>query len=1102
MDYEEIVCVYLNLKFLVFKNVEKSDNCLSDDFLISIASPNEIEVEDNRKEYFIKKFHTTLKNKKKNEFECIYSGTLSEVANFLYQHISLFIEIKNLENEGIPEEDHIKLQKGDSRKGFAKNKIHLLRSVDMDELHFEEDRIYFKCLFNDLINDFEFSENKKFENISNFYITNELVFSICLKLEEQLLEKKDIEKTRLENYTNIDRYDYKYKNLLSIFDLNRLFYVYFNFSNYNEQFFLDNNIEITVGDMIQNLSSKVSSIDYEFQKRYNTTEPSLYNISAMKKDIMDSSMNFNTGCHFSLILVDNLLELYDYFCMNEVFITCNKIQLNVDKEIFSNISKNKEDWVQYKNFKQITFNLNTLPHRNHSIHLNFNVSIICIEMNPMIQQSDSNFISLSLSHSTPTTFSYEVVHHPVDVPGYHFFPNDNGNVDINHSESVNKPMGRSCVLPHKEINKTKELLRRTHMKCNLFLSVKGCNILELSNIYAEKKKKSKNTFFIKIESSLSSDSFTSPDYIFQEDTQIELKNCYIDFNLDTKNENLFEYCINKFVFFELSLRESEEKEEASTITIGSGELHLKTIITELRKVLEEKTIQNYFKYSILVPLHLSVFKEKYLTSELVVEIFLQMKEAEPESPILPNIKEKEKEIIEPMKVMRTLHEESVIKVESKTVGSSMIPSNLYEFKLWKEQEQEKMKEELKKKEEHFIKKLSKKFEMLEKERKSEFETKKNQLKEIVLQVKEKQINIMNHNNTLQLRDKELNEEIQNIQTKLKKIKHAYEKAFHQCKEKLRTNCLSESILKENNELKKSYKEAIQENKCLKKEKEELNSELRKYNNKENVIISTTYFKKIKDELQELKEMKVRMNSINNVNKEIKDNDNTALKEESLELWNSYLKTIHKNRKKMSELISSFIIQLEEIYDLTHDEILEEKFQSILKDINIMKLLVNKELKEEALIKDKKTTTRSMFIEKYQIEDNKELVDITTSDSSSCIPSAIKNEYHINLNKKKQSLIGRKVGYTKHQKKTNAYPIDSKGENNEMNYSKQRNKDPVKTAEKKQINKPNVNANKNTNLKNIEALKNEINRLVKTGIYNKDDQIIINMKKKLKNLTNT
>lgn len=55
MDYEEIICVHLNLKFIILKNIEKDDNCLCDDFVINLPDLNDIDSCNSSKGYFIKK---------------------------------------------------------------------------------------------------------------------------------------------------------------------------------------------------------------------------------------------------------------------------------------------------------------------------------------------------------------------------------------------------------------------------------------------------------------------------------------------------------------------------------------------------------------------------------------------------------------------------------------------------------------------------------------------------------------------------------------------------------------------------------------------------------------------------------------------------------------------------------------------------------------------------------------------------------------------------------------------------------------------------------------------------------------------------------------
>ncbi|CRG98061.1 Cg7 protein, putative [Plasmodium gallinaceum] len=1001
MDYEEIVCVHLNLKFLIFKNIEKEDNCLCDNFIVNLANINDIEVDNSSKEYFIKKFHGILKKIKRNEYECILSGTLTEIANFLFQHIELFIEIKknkyDTEGNSDTKEKVNEIDFYDKNK-IKKNKIHLLKSVDTyDDLNFENNSIYFKCPFNDLINDFEFFENKKYENISNFYIGNDLILSICLKLEEYLIEKKDLEKVKLCSYVNLEKYESKYKHILNIFSLDNLFYLYINFNDYSKEFFYDNEVEITVGDMMQNLSNRV------LENGENNGLHNSINKFIERKKIDD----FNVGCHFSLILIDDTKELYDYFCINDIFISLNKIKLNIDKSVFSNINDKNELWTFYKNFKKITYNLSTLNNSSHK--LKFSVSIISILLN----YNSSNELNSFDLNNNPFNQNYK-------------FMNSYNTLYKNISENSTFNLG-----------KNKELSKMNFILCNLFLSVNRCHILELSNIYAEKRKKNKNNFFIKIESSMFQQTFVSPLYLFQEDTQIELNNCYVNHDFNIKEEDLYEYFENKTIYFDLCLKEND-----SDINIGKGNFSMKSIVNELRDKLEEKNIKNYYKFNYNISLYLNVFKEKYLTSELSVELFFSMKEKKLEE-----------------------NKDNILSVESKCLNYQ-IPNNIYEFKIWREKEEDNIKKILKRKEESLVKKFTKNYELMEKERKNELEIKKNELKEIMIKMKEEQINIINNNNALKLKDKELNEEIYLLEKKLKKIKYAYEKSLYEFKENLRKNNLNESMLKENDELKTNYTKLITENKILKKENEEMKSSLKQYNNKDNVIISNKYFEKLKEELKLLKEYKNKM------------------KEENINSYNdklqNYVKIIYKNRKKILKLITNFTIKLENIYDLTNDEILEEKFQSILEDLNSIKFIVSEEMKEEKKFKN----MDMLELKSNNINNN------NNKNNSTYFNRNIEN--NIKEKDQKQFLFQKKTPKKEKEKKGCTNQSFTKNVNkNENKNNFNFNNQAIEGSNKK----------KNTNNQIVENLRSEIKRLIESGIYNEDDQIIINMKKKLVSILN-
>lgn len=603
--------------------------------------------------------------------------------------------------------------------------------------------------------------------------------------------------------------------------------------------------------------------------------------------------------------------------------------------------------------------------------------------------------------------------------------------------------------------------------CNIFLSAINCHILELSNIYAEKNKNKQNNFFIKMESNIMGNSFVSPLYIFEENKKIELKNCHLDCEVELKESELLSYFENKKILFELSI-----KEQDNNINIGKGEINVKNILNKLIETLESEKSKGYYKHKLSISLYLNVFKEKYLTSEIDAEIYFSINDKK------DKMLEKKTNLVESKLCTygNPIHNPVINEWNAETGN---IPSNIYEFKLWKENEEKLMKEILKKKEENLIKKLTKKYEQMEKERKNELEIKKNKVKEIIIKMKEDEINILNSRNELKLKDQELNSEISNIENKLKQIKVAYEKSLSNFKKSIRHNNLNDSILEENSVLKTNYKKLKNDIKNLKKENEKMKEMLSKYdNNKDNTIVSNKHFHELKggknnDEINDVK------------------NFNTSQIE-------NYIKNIKKNRKLMLKLLTNFVLNFEYIYDQTYNEKLEDNFRSLLKIINQIKTIINKEIKnDQPLFSDFENTIENesdFYLKKNEEQDKTQKGE---------------NE---NYENDKNKFVKDKGAINKYYNKTNYFTElkkkeifynsnDEENQNNNYKFTKL-----IPKEEKKNTNeiKPNIveDSNKIVNVnktKIAENLKSEINRLIQNGIYNENDQIIINMKKKLNSL---
>ncbi|GAW78930.1 Cg7 protein [Plasmodium gonderi] len=1236
MDSEEIVCVHVNLKFLIFKSIEKNDNCLCDNFIINLADINDIESDNKSKEYFIKKFHKILKKKKRNEYECILNGTITEIAIFLFQHIELYIQISKIEydidgqngdrgkwekeagesvEEGVEEvveedvekvtEEEVEEEKkyrspfSKTRRGkntkLGKNKIHLLKSVDVldDNINFENGKIYFKCLFKDLINDFEFVHKRKYENISNFYVSNDFIFSITVKFEECMIEKRDLEEKKNMNpvkdrythenddfhynhqdyhhYAHLDKHQYKYWHLVNLFHMTNLFYLYISFDSYGNNFFHENCVEVTVGDMAQSVSEKVHMDDSMNPISKNPNE-SVYSPSCLASNDEDVdnhhlneennrivsdlpiSKNKNSiGCHFSLTLIDRMEELYDYFCINDIHIIFNKTKLYVEKKggaLFSRHKKDGENWTCYKDMKKITYHLNTLCEDKPS--LKFQATIMSIFLCSHAEASIGKFANpVRWRGGDSCRSESDNVDRSSDRGRCR---NRGGNVHYKNKDPYPKCSKTSSwdvkIIQNK--NKFNTVIMEKFLTWNFFLSVQSCHILELSNIYAEKRKTKQNDFFVKIESGFLQHRFISPFYVFQESKQIELKNCHVSQDFQWKDgKSLCTHLENEVIHFELSLREVQKdegefqsdinKDKCSGINIGLGELSLKDLTKELKSIMmkeeEEGPIQTYYKFDYCIPLYLNVFKEKYLTSELNISIYLSKHEGKIENErelklVRRNISLLEEENLTDGRGLNKIHKTNDITTEAMNKrinytnnGLNSIPRNIYEFKLWKEEEEKRMGEVLKKKEKNIMRKLIKKYEFMERERKNEFEIKKNELKEIVIKIKEEQINIKKNENVIKLKDKELNDEIYLLEKKLKKIKYAFEKSLYVFKRNLRKNNLSAQMIKEYDELISNYKNVLAQMKILKKENQEMKSILSKYNNKDNAIISNSYFEALKIELKRLKHFYKQTVEA--------EKRGDAHKGDTHKI---YIKSVRKNRNKITQLITSIIPQIEYIYDLTNDDLLEEKFRSILRDLQQVNFILKGESKElEQGFPDEchddtcdelylnaqddlhPNNSLNKYWEKEQTEQKNKLTNLVyTKDkgshgkdlpTSSKVKNLIKNN---NLPKGKKSL----PYYTQRVVPARGARKDKGGKVggiippivSEKIKGVREKLDKITTNEKSQKRDdsyciPKMEGFKkrektNNNTKIADNLKSEINRLIETGIYNEDDTIIKNMKKKL------
>ncbi|CAD2109650.1 hypothetical protein YYG_02376 [Plasmodium vinckei petteri] len=1114
MDADEVVCVHMNLKFLIFKNIEKNeDNYLCNDFIIDLADVEDIESSNISKGYFIKKFHEFLRKKKKNEYECVINGTITEVANFFFQNIELFIKIKKIEYE--LEDKNCDPNKYDKNRegvntdytfvnkdlGINKNIINLIKSIDIqNDLNFENnDNIYFKCLFKDLINNFEFIENKQYENISNFYISNNLIFSINLKFEEYSINKNYIESAKKTNWLDnsyLARYpnnengknirnmnnniytektENKINHILNIFNFKNIFFLYINFDQYKKEFFIDNDVEVSVGNIVHSITpnSCINENDKEEINIQLSNDNDTGHIKNNNEQFNDNMHNKNSvGCHFSLIFIDKIKEINDYFLINDIYIYVNKMQLEVDKRALlqnnndneSYINKKKEAWEMYSDFRQISYDLVTSS--NSMPNLKFKATIISFPLhsnyNNIKSDSDNNYNFTNIQHDMATSDSQDIMSytkiHQIDEGNNQIYSFGRGHknggkyFDINNrTNNITGKLGLPIILD-KNDNK---------IVCNIFLSAINCHILELSNIYAEKNKNKQNNFFIKMDSNIMGSSFVSPLYTFEENKKIELKNCHLDCDVELKESELLSYFENKKILFELSIKEHD-----NNINIGKGEFNIKNIINELKETLENENSKGYYKQKLSISLYLSVFKEKYLTSEINAEIYFSVKEKK------DKMVEKKPNVLENrLDVYEKLDHNPVIDEWNGETGN--IPSNIYEFKLWKEKEEKLMKEILKKKEEHLIKKFTKKYEQMEKERKNELEIKKNKVKEIIIKMKEDEINILNSRNELKIKDQELNNEISNIENKLKQIKIAYEKSLNNFKKSVRHNNLSSSILEENDALKTNYKKLKNDIKNLKKENEQMKEILTKYNNKDNTIISNKYFQELKEATNEGK---------------LDDGKNQHISQ-----IENYIKNVKKNRKHMLKLLTDFVLNFEYIYDQTHNEKLEDNFRSLLKIINQLKTIINKEIKnDKILLSDFENTieNESDFYLKKNVEQDK-TKQIENDGNKYGKDKSVINRYYNKTNyftelKKKETFYDSKdeENQNSNYKFTKLTPKGEKKNNNEVKPNIVEDSNPI------------VNVNK---AKIVENLKSEINRLIQNGIYNENDQIIINMKKKLNSL---
>ncbi|ANQ05875.1 Uncharacterized protein PCOAH_00000880 [Plasmodium coatneyi] len=1162
MDTEEIVCVHVTLKFVIFKSIEKNENSRCDNFLINLAEANDIEAVNKSKEYFVQKFHKILRKKKKNEYECLLNGTITEIATFLSQHMELYIQISKVkydigEHSDGDEQTRVDTDGADAnrkndplltnlkrepngRTTDRRNKIHLLKSVDLveDDIQFENGQIYFKCLFKDLLSDdFEFIHQSKYENISNFYVSNDFIFSISVKFEECMLGRRDLERSdnrrcdkRGFDYEHddlrYDRYDHhhdkrarKYWHLVNLCHMTNLFYLHVNFDAYEESFFRHNCVEVTVGDMLQSLSGKDAhdgTTSGEKRNESGFASPAGGHLDGIHGNHPDRDGSSPMGCHFSLILIDRVEELYDYFRLNDIRIIFNKMQLEVEKKgAFFSLHKISNDlWIRYKDMERMTCQLSTVGGSAPS--LKFETTIMSICLRPQGEGGGRFINSLRWRSSCDSvaggyTSGSSISPHPRYKNGR--YP---------HRSSSNSPSWDNRVYANrKELGSPKDHI----IRWNLFLSVERCHILELSNIYAEKRKTRQSDFFVKIESGLLERCFVSPFYPFEESRQIELKNCHVSHDFQVKGADPCDQLEDQVVHFHLALREEHTEEEgtrsdpnedtSSGINIGVGELPLKNVSKELKTALMKERgappQRDYYQFDFCVPLYLHVFKEKYLTSELTVRIFLSARQG--------GVTEVGGKIGSTQEDILTIDDggDHLVKRSPK---NDAIPSNIYEFKLWKEEEERRMTEMLKRREQNVMKKLIKKYEAMERERKNEIEKKKNELKEIIIKVKEEQINVKKNENLVKVKDKQLNDEIYMLEKKLKKIKHAYEKSLSYFKQKLRKDHLEESLVKENDQLVASYKTALSKVKKLSKENEEMKTILGKYNSRDNAIISNTYFEELKEELKRLKlfhQQTVQSHRLGGYTHEGEPTYNS-----------SYIRTVRKNRKRIIQLVGNFVPQIEQIYDLTNDDLLEEKVRSILRDVQEVRLILRVEAKEldraspehwpgdsSDGLADQSADRIENHVVDHSPNKHMDVYAVELPDEA----LAIRTDPSRTLSRNppgKAPPLGRHASLVNHPKgkkpppqrsvpKGKGVDIPSKGIGAHCReapphaklLSEKRGRPPKKDSAPtpqtdgfKKREKPNDNAN------TIENLKKEIKRLIESGIYNEDDTIIKNMKKKL------
>ncbi|CAA9986160.1 Cg7 protein, putative [Plasmodium knowlesi strain H] len=1192
MDTEEIVCVHVTLKFVIFKSIEKNESSLCDNFIINLAEANDIEAFNKSKQYFIQKFHQILRKKKKNEYECLLNGTITEIATFLSQHMELYIQISKVKYEigeqsdgdglarvdtgGVDEDGVAADQANAERKKHpllanqkrepngptsqGRNKIHLLKSVDLveDDIQFKNGQIYFKCLFKDLLSDdFEFIHHNKYENISNFYVSNDFIFSISVKFEECMLKRRDLEGCGKRGCGSdhgdlyyapcydryacepVDKRARKYWHLVNLWHMTNLFYLHINFNTYEESFFRQNCVEVTVGDMLQNLSLKDDHDGSTSGAKRNESgfaSPGGRDADRINDNRRDEDDNSPMGCHFSLILIDQVEELYDYFRLNDIHIIFNKIKLEVERKgvFFSHHKKSSNLWIRYKDMERMTCQLST--HSGSVPSLNFQATImsICVRarggeqggerlINSLRCRSSGGEFNANGSQSGHGTDSSISPHPRYTKEKYR------------HEGGSNSPRWESGLYAHKkEVDSPKDQI----LKWNLFLSVERCHILELSNIYAEKRKTRQSDFFLKIESGLLDRCFVSSFYPFEENRQIELKNCHVSHDLQVKDSDPCDQLEGQTVHFQLALREEDPEAEGiqsdpnecirSGINIGVGDFPLKNVSKELKATLMNEggvpPQRDYYQFEFCVPLYLHVFKEKYLTSELSVHVFLSARQGGGDQ-VGAKVGSPQEEVLTPDQ-----SGDHLVKCPPK---NEAIPCNIYEFKLWKEEEERRMAEMLKRREQNVMKKLIKRYEAMERERKNEIEKKKNELKEIIIKVKEEQINVKKNENLVKIKDKQLNDEIYMLEKKLKKIKHAYEKSLAYFKQKLRKAHLEESLVKENDQLLSSYKNALSKVKKLSKENEEMKSILGKYNSRDNAIISKTYFEELKDELKRLKlfqQQTVLSRDRAGYTHNGEDAQGGATHN------NSYIKTVRKNRKRIIQLIGNFVPQIEQIYDLTNDDLLEEKVRSILRDVQEVRLILRAEVKEldraspedwlgdssdgladlsvaQSLdrIEDRvvSQSPNNQYMDAYTVELPEEALAIRTDPSRTLRRNPLR----------KAPPLGRHASLVKHPKGKNPPPqrsllkgkgvhIPSKGigapfrealPHAKLLSEKREHAPPKDSAPISQTDGFAKRDKPSDNAKMIENLKREIKRLIETGIYNEDDTIIKNMKKKLNGL---